>query len=58
MHGAIVGVLGIVMGLSFMASFPLWYNVVSVVGIVPFGMLGGRLAVINSEESMGRALPQ
>jgi hypothetical protein len=48
MHGALVGVLGIGVGivlvLPFLASFPLWYHITSFAGIIPVAMLGGGLA--------------
>ena len=44
LHGGIVGAIGIPFGLLFAASLPLWYSIVSIVGVVPFGMLGGLFA--------------
>jgi hypothetical protein len=48
MHGGIVGFIGLFFGLLFWASLPLWYNVLSLLAVVPLGMLGGRLAVGQS----------
>ena len=44
MHGGIVGCIGLFFGLLFWASSPLWLNIASLVGTVPIGMLGGRIA--------------
>jgi hypothetical protein len=44
MHGGLVGLVGLIWGLLFWGAGPLWYQLISVVGIIPFGMLGGRLA--------------
>jgi hypothetical protein len=44
-HGALVGALGILFGLLFMSQYPLWFNAVSFATTVPYGMLGGWLAV-------------
>ncbi|MFA5148228.1 MAG: TIGR04086 family membrane protein [Candidatus Omnitrophota bacterium] len=49
LHGAIVGaivvVTWIILGFFSGESFPLaWHNIVLFVGVVPFGMLGGRVA--------------
>ena len=43
LHGGIVGAIGILFNL-FTISFPLWYNIVTIIGIVPFGIIGGLLA--------------
>lgn len=43
LHGGIVGAIGILFSL-FTISYPLWYNIVAIIGIVPFGIIGGLLA--------------
>lgn len=48
-HGAIVGAIvvatGITLGFISGESFPpAWHNIVLFVGVIPFGMLGGRIA--------------
>lgn len=43
-HGGMVGFIGIFFGLLFWTTVPLWYNITSLLAIVPFGMLGGRIA--------------
>jgi len=43
-HGGLVGGLGLLFGLFFWASLPLWYNIVALLGVIPCGMLGGRIA--------------
>ncbi|MCX6908624.1 MAG: hypothetical protein NTY01_11345 [Verrucomicrobia bacterium] len=44
LHGAIVGALGIPLCFLDFGSFPLWFTVVSCVGLAPAGMMGGYLA--------------
>ncbi|MFA5343536.1 MAG: hypothetical protein WC381_06200 [Kiritimatiellia bacterium] len=44
LHGAIIGAIGIPLGLPFLTSLPLWCNIISVVGVIPFGILGGYIA--------------
>ena len=44
LHGAIVGALGIPFCFIDVGSFPLWFAIVSCVGLVPAGMAGGYLA--------------
>jgi hypothetical protein len=48
LHGGIVGAIGIPLGfvsaLVSPAELPLWFHIVSFVGIVPVGMTGGFLA--------------
>lgn len=44
LHGGIVGGIGLIFGLLFWASLPLWYNIVALIGVIPFGMIGGRIA--------------
>lgn len=51
MHGGIVGCIGIVFGLFFWASLPLWYNIASLLGVVPCGMLGGRIAATTRHKT-------
>jgi hypothetical protein len=54
LHGGIVGALGILMGLLFKAALPLWFNVVSFVGVLPFGMAGGYIARWQRERAENR----
>ena len=49
LHGGLVGLIGLLFGLLFSGSLPLWYSIVSAVGVVPFGMAGGRLAAGNRQ---------
>jgi len=44
LHGGIVGLIGILLGVLFCGSLPLWYNIISFAGVVPVGMLGGYFA--------------
>ena len=44
LHGGIVGGIGLLFGLLFWTSLPLWYSIVSLLGVIPCGMLGGRIA--------------
>jgi hypothetical protein len=43
-HGGLVGLVAIVLGLPFWTWSPLWVNVLCLLGLVPFGMLGGYAA--------------
>lgn len=57
LHGAIVGGIGLIIGVgsfvieltakSFDQRSPLWVSLVSLVGVIPFGILGGRLAKVS-----------
>jgi len=48
MHGGLVGLIGLLIGLFYWESSPpLWYTITSLLGVVPFGMVGGRLSVVN-----------
>lgn len=49
MHGGLIGLIGLLFGLLFWASLPLWNNIVFALGVVPFGMMGGRLAAGNRQ---------
>jgi hypothetical protein len=54
MHGGIVGLAGILVGLLvlLLGSRPvLWDTIASFVGTIPFAMLGGRLAATNREKA-------
>jgi len=51
LHGGIVGLIGIIFGVLFWTTLPFWYNVVSLVGVVPLGMLGGRIAAVSRNRS-------
>jgi hypothetical protein len=44
LHGGIVGGIGIILGVFFYGSLPLWYSIVSFAGVIPAGMAGGCLA--------------
>lgn len=44
LHGAIVGALGIPWCFLDVGAFPLWFTIVSCVGLAPTGMAGGYLA--------------
>jgi hypothetical protein len=63
--GGIVGGIGIVFGILFAASLPLWCTIVSSAGVVPFGMVGGFLARqrpgmklnISSQQMLNTASP-
>lgn len=50
MHGGVVGFITIFFGLLFWTVVPRWYFIISLIGNVPFGMLGGRLAEANREK--------
>jgi hypothetical protein len=45
LHGGVVGCVGLAFGLLFWAEFPLWFNLVSLLGVIPFAVLGGILAL-------------
>jgi hypothetical protein len=47
LHGGIVGFIGILFGILFWTTLPLWYIIVSLVGVVPLGMIGGRIAEVS-----------
>lgn len=51
LHGGIVGFIGILFGVLFWTTLPLWYIIVSLVGVVPLGMLGGRIAEVSRNRS-------
>ncbi len=44
LHGALVGCVGIIVGLIVPRSALAWYDLLSLVVMVPGGMLGGRIA--------------
>jgi hypothetical protein len=50
LHGGIVGFIGILLGLLFWASTPVWLNVTSLIFVVPCGMLGGRIAEFTNNK--------
>jgi hypothetical protein len=50
LHGGIVGILGIIFGVLFWKTLPPWYIVVSLAGVVPLGMLGGRIAEMSRKK--------
>ncbi len=47
MHGGLVGLIAVLTGICFWGSTPLWYGIVSLLGVIPFGMAGGRLSVVK-----------
>jgi hypothetical protein len=50
LHGGIVGALGILFAFIYWSYSPLWYNIISVIAIIPAGMLGGYIATINQRK--------
>jgi len=45
LHGAIVAIVGLVLGLFVREpSLPLWYEVISYAAVIPIGMAGGYIA--------------
>ena len=44
LNAGVVGVLGIVMGLLLSKDFPLWFNVLGFLLVLPAALLGGHLA--------------
>jgi len=54
-HGGLVGLIsllfGLIYGLFLSRSVPMWYTVLSFVGVIPFGMLGGWAAATKRRES-------
>lgn len=50
-HGLIVGAISLLIGLASFGSLPLWYDIVSLVVVIPCGMLGGWIAVKNRQRS-------
>lgn len=44
LHGAIIGGLTLPWFLLGASTVPFWYSVVGVLGVIPFGLLGGMLA--------------
>ncbi len=44
LHGGLVGGVLIVTGLLSIAFYPMWFSIVSFIGLVPSGMAGGLLA--------------
>lgn len=51
LHGGLVGLLGALIGIPFMQSYPLWYNVACLVAVVPFAALGGYLATFRRTDA-------
>jgi hypothetical protein len=51
LHGGIVGFIGILFGVLFWTTLPMWYIIVSLVGVVPLGMLCGRIAEVSRNRS-------
>ena len=55
LHGAIVGGIGLLLGLFFREpNLPLWYEIVSLTAMIPIGMAGGYIA---REGNVKRNLP-
>jgi hypothetical protein len=50
LHGGIVGFIGIIIGSLFWTTLPLCYKSVSLLGVVPLGMLGGRIAKVSRKK--------
>lgn len=45
LHGALVGGIGMVLGLCFREpNLPLWYEIISFAAMIPIGMAGGSIA--------------
>ena len=44
LNAGVVGVLGIAIGLIFSADYPLWFNVLGFLLVIPAALLGGHLA--------------
>ncbi len=44
LHGALVGGLTLPWFLLGIPTLPFWYNVASLLGVIPFGLLGGMFA--------------
>ena len=44
LHGAIIGGLSFPLLLVGSSALPLWYQILSYLGVIPFGILGGMLA--------------
>ena len=55
LHGGLVGMLGVVLGFPLMVFYPEWYDAVSLITIIPCGMLGGRLAALGRKTTEGSA---
>jgi hypothetical protein len=53
LHGGLVGVVGIPLGLVFAAGYPLWFNLAGFAGVIPCALLGGGLAAIRRRPSPG-----
>jgi hypothetical protein len=50
MHGGLVGGVCLILSLllwPFLSRLPSWYYAASLLGVVPFGMLGGRLVSVH-----------
>ena len=50
LNAGIVGGLGIFFGLLFCMFNPLWYNVISFVGVIPIAIFGGSLASLTKNK--------
>lgn len=48
-HGFIVGDISIVIGIASLGSVSLWYDIASLIAVIPCGMLGGWIAKKNRE---------
>ena len=51
LNAGIVGVLGIVMGLIFSKDYPLWFNVLGFLLVLPAALLGGYFAKARIEHN-------
>jgi putative membrane protein (TIGR04086 family) len=47
LHGGIVGVLGLILGVILYPDFSGWFDVIGALGMVPVGMLGGYFSKIK-----------
>ena len=52
LNAGVVGVLGIAIGLIFSADYPLWFNVLGFLLVIPAALLGGHLARPRIERSV------
>ena len=44
-NGLVIGLLGMLIGLTFWSEYPLWFNLLALVSVVPSALLGSHIAV-------------
>jgi hypothetical protein len=52
LHGALIGIPSLILGLAFGGSEPTWFQLTSLILVVPAGALGGLLAAVRSKRGL------